>query len=113
MDDTENVQQQQTTVPVAPESNTALEEIEFAPLVDYFTMERPTLDEKNDLRYLYQWARKQGAIEKGDILRNIKRLEIKLGHPPTSENRIKRIINYLKIDDQIDSLLLEQSAYTK
>ena len=114
MDDQENVQEQKPSlIAEAPESNTALEEGEFAPLVDYFTMERPNLDEQKDLRFIYQWARKQGAEERGEILAKIKKLEIKLGAPPTGENRMKRLINYLKIDAQLDSLLLEQSVYTK
>lgn len=86
-----------------------LEEIDFAPLLDYFGMDRPLLDEKNDLRYISTWIGKQGQ-EKGDQMLALKKLEIKLGFPPTGENRLKRIINYLKIDEQLGDLLKEQEA---
>jgi len=89
-----------------------LEEIDFAPLLDYFGMDRPLLDEKNDLRYIYNWVRKQGE-EKGDQMLALKKLEIKLGFPPTGENRLKRIVNYLKIDEQLEDLLKEQEAYVR
>lgn len=90
-----------------------LDAIEIAPLRDYFGVERPLPSEEQDLKYLSDWAGKQGAKTKGEVFQKLKALEIKLGAPPTSENRIKHMVSYLKIDAQIEDLLLEQSGYMR
>lgn len=94
---------------LGPESG--LEEIDFAPLIDYFGMDRPSLDEKGELRGILEWLNAQGARDKADQLTKLKQLELRLGSPPTSERRLARLVNYMKLDMQIDRLLKEQSAY--
>jgi len=106
---TQQINKDVSTVTPNVGNASTLEEIDFAPLLDFFGMDRPLLDEKNDLRYIYDWSRKQGT-EKGDQLLALKKLEMRMGSPPTGENRLKRIINYLKIDEQLDSLFKEQEA---
>lgn len=86
------------------------EEVDFAPMIDYFGMERPSLEEKNDLRELIGLL---GTTNKVTLLTKLRQLEIKIGMPPTSENRLKRIIRVLDIDRQVGDLLKEQEAYVK
>jgi len=83
----------------------ALEEINFSPLIDYFGMERPTLEETNLLRDLYQLV---GSDDKTEMLTKIKEVEQRIGFPPTGEKRIPRIVNYLKLDKEINDLLSQQ-----
>lgn len=91
----------------------ALEEIDFAPLVDYFGMDRPSLEEQNELRGILEWLTSQGARDKADQLTKLKQLEIRLGSPPTGERRLGRLLGYMKLDMQIDRLLKEQGAYVR
>lgn len=94
---------------VGPEAG--LEDIDFAPLIDYFGMDRPSLDEKNELRGILEWLSAEGARDKADQLTKLKQLELRLGSPPTGERRLGRLLNYMKLDMQIGRLLKEQSAY--
>lgn len=91
---------------------TGLEEIDFAPLIDYFGMDRPSLEEKNDLRELYRLI-DGGKLEKGELMSKLRHLEIRLGAPPTGENRLRRIINFLALDKQIEELIKEQQSYLR
>jgi len=91
---------------------TGLEEIDFAPLLDYFDIDRPSLHEKNDLRELHQLL-DAGNLTKGELMSKLRHLEIRLGAPPTGENRLRRIINFLALDKQIEELIKEQQGYIR
>lgn len=91
----------------------ALEEIDFAPLVDYFDMDRPNFHESNDLRDLYRLISGGESLSKGELLMRVRDLDMKLGSPATGEKRIKRMIRYLEIDQQLEELLKEQKAYIR
>jgi hypothetical protein len=90
-----------------------LEEIDFAPLIDYFGMDRPDGQTKNDLRELFTHLSKSGELSKGELMGKLRAVERRLGAPPTSENRIRRIVNYLALDDQIGDLIKEQASYVR
>lgn len=87
-----------------------LEEIDFAPLIDYFGMERPSLEEKNDLRTLHSLLPGKDAIEK---LHALRKYEIKVGYPPTSENRMRRIIRMMEIEKDLDNKFTEFESYMR
>ena len=86
-------------------SSGALEEINFSPLIDYFGMERPSLEETNMLRDLYQML---GTNDKTEMLTKLKEVEQRIGFPPTGERRIPRVIRYIQLDQEINNLLKEQ-----
>lgn len=90
---------------------TGLEEIDFGPILDFFDMDRPLLQEKNDIRELHNWAVGEGAKTRSEILQKIKELDIQLGAPPTGESKIRRMLNHISISRQIKELEKEREAY--
>lgn len=93
--------------------DSANEEIEFAPIIDYFGMDRPDLQTKNDLRELYGLITEGERLSKGEMLMRLRDVELKLGNPPTGENRLRRIIRYLSIDKELTDLLKEQRSFIR
>jgi hypothetical protein len=98
---------------VGPE--TGLEEIDFAPLADYFDLEGPvrSQSEQNSLRSIYQWLTSQGVKEKGDMLAKLRSLELQLGTPDLGEKRLNRLVRVIEIDRQVEDLMKERSAYVR
>lgn len=91
----------------------ALDEIDFAPLRDFFEMERPDSQESERLGFITKWMKQHGYENKSDLIAKLGTLEREMGAPNLGESRLGRIYNWLKIDSEIESLMKEREAYRR
>lgn len=92
-------------------SGDSFRDLNFLSLKGYFNVELPTVDQEDDLNFIYKYFEESGAKDMADILLNIKAVERKLGAAPLGTSRVSAVKNYLKIQKQIDDLTKQKSAY--
>jgi hypothetical protein len=74
---------------------------------------RVSYQDEGDLRKIMDFASRQGVVTDADLGVWLKELSLKLGTPSLGETRVKQMIHYLDLDDRINSLVREQSAYVR
>lgn len=74
-------------------------------LYDHFNVDIRFIDDKtiDEMREIYAWA-KEGSEDFGDVLRNIGRLELKLGQPLVGDKMHTKLYNWIKIEKNMQSL---------
>jgi hypothetical protein len=72
----------------------------------------PSVEEKDQLGFIYKFFEANGARSMPDILLSIKQIESKLGVVPMGESRVTQVFKYLKIQQDIAKLSqLRDSMY--
>ena len=70
--------------------------------------------DKDKLTEIYQWARNESnSDDKGEILWTLKGLESKLGIPKTGQSRVRQLLNWVRLDRSVQSLIKERGAYER
>lgn len=68
-----------------------------------------SMDEKTDIKDISSWALRQGRTL-GDSLQQLRLLENRLGSPALGERRYSKMLNWIRINNNIDELRKRQEA---